>query len=159
MIESVGELWEYPASVRVITTNGHTNKAGNLVMGRGCAKEAAERFPMLAYYLGQVVARKGNRTSIVSPKMLAGLSGDTSAAIPYWLVTFPVKNHWRDKADLKLIARSAEELVGHANEFDWSGIVLPRPGCGNGRLQWATVRLILEPLLDDRFTVLRREDG
>lgn len=155
MIETTGELWEHPAPIKVITTNGHTNKAGSLVMGRGCAREAAERFPMLAYYLGQVVARKGNHVTVVKPEMLRGLGADVS----FWLATFPVKHYWRDKADLKLIARSAGELVEYANQLGWGDIVLPRPGCGNGRLQWSSVRLVLEPLLDDRFTVIRRENG
>jgi hypothetical protein len=34
---------------------------------------------------------------------------------------------------------------------------MPRPGCGNGKLDWRVVRLILRPYLDDRFTVVSFE--
>ncbi len=42
-----------------------------------------------------------------------GIAGDA----PY-LVTFPVKDHWSDTADILLIERSAHELVALTDELD-----------------------------------------
>jgi hypothetical protein len=41
-----------------------------------------------------------------------------------------------------------------ADKFRWQHIVMPRPGCGNGGLDWADVEPVLSKLLDDRFTVI-----
>jgi hypothetical protein len=32
-------------------------------------------------------------------------------------------------------------------------VLLPRPGCGNGHRTWDEVCPVIEPILDDRFTV------
>lgn len=33
-------------------------------------------------------------------------------------------------------------------------VLLPRPGCGNGKLQWDFVKREIEDLLDDRVTIV-----
>jgi len=45
-------LWEYPADARVITTNGFVKNNGEAVMGRGCAREAARKYPRLPLFWG-----------------------------------------------------------------------------------------------------------
>jgi len=70
-----------------------------------------------------------------------------------------VKHHWRERADLILIERSARELVDFVTDLWERGpatICLVRPGCGNGGLDWKDVRPVLAPLLDDRFMVVER---
>lgn len=109
-----------------ITTNGAINSYGKLVMGRGCAKEAAIKFDGLAEQLACRVRADGNHVYSVSTIKL---------------LTFPVKHHWAEAADLKLIRRSAEELANFADTHQWPLIYLPRPGCGNGRLNWGDVEL------------------
>jgi hypothetical protein len=144
MIEIAGDLWEAHALGHwvAITTNPVINSKGNLVMGRGVALEAARRFPELPRRLADLVGRYGNRV----------------LAVPeYRLLSFPVKHHWRDYASLSLIERSAHEIV----DDRFMGVVrypvyLVRPGCGNGRLQWAQVREIIAPILDNRFIIVER---
>jgi hypothetical protein len=140
MIEVTGNLWTYPADVRVITTNGTVRSDGACVMGRGCALEATRRYPGINFTLGQALKRHGNHVHVLA-RTDVGL-----------LVSFPVKHHWREKADLELIRRSAVELVKLTKSGD--RVVLPRPGCGNGHLEWVTVKPILEPLMDNRFHVI-----
>lgn len=143
MREVYGDLWTYPADVRVITTNGMVNKNGHAVMGRGCALEAADRWPQLPKLLGYNLkpSNGGNH-------------------VWWWnlddqcIVTFPVKHDWRDKADLKIIERSAEELEGEADIYTDGPIVMPRPGCGYGGLDWEEVKPILEVYFDDRFHII-----
>lgn len=71
------------------------------------------------------------------------------------LASFPVKRHWREKADLELIERSARQLVEIVENRSYAAAVLPRPGCGNGSLSWEAVRPVLERALPgERFTVI-----
>lgn len=147
MIEVTGNLWTYePADARCITTNGDVRKDGRAVMGRGCAYEAKERYPDIQMDLGRCLTRAGNHVHEL-------------IKIDNWvLLTFPVKHHWNDQADLDLICRSALELMRYLDhdEIGLKHVLLPRPGCGNGRLRWEDVRTVLYPILDDRVYVIDR---
>jgi hypothetical protein len=54
-----------------------------------------------------------------------------------------------EEADLVLIAASARQLRGLAEDRPEETFVLPRPGCGNGRLDWTVVRPLLLSLPDN----------
>lgn len=123
----------------MITTNGFVTKDGRAVMGRGCALEAKTKFEGIDFALGRLIKDHGNRCHIL---------GD------YGLVSFPVKHHWKEQADLDLIIRSAHELVQLADAHGWQFVVMPRPGCGNGKLKWADVKPAIAGILDDRFRVI-----
>lgn len=131
-----GDLWTYPADVRIITTNGDVRKDGCAVMGRGCAREAAYRFVMLPRELGVYLRKYGNHVTLF-PK--------------YNLMTFPVKHHWDEDADLTLITRSAKELERFL--LPQRRFLMPRAGCGNGRLQWEDVKTVLETLPDNVYVI------
>ena len=149
MIEIYGDLWLHrPADARVITTNGYVRNDGAAVMGRGCAKQAKDLFPGVEYSLGQALDRYGNHVSKIWT-----IHGKTP------LYSFPVKHHWSQQASEQLIEQSANELVAiidlHSQSVQQlNAIVLPRPGCGNGNLAWEIVKLIIEPILDNRFHVI-----
>jgi hypothetical protein len=38
--------------------------------------------------------------------------------------------------------------------MNWTTVIMPRPGCGNGRLRWQDVSKVLSDILDDRFVVV-----
>lgn len=59
MIEVKGNLWDIPADWRGITTNGTINKAGEIVMGKGCALEAKRRYPGLPRAIASYVSTWG----------------------------------------------------------------------------------------------------
>ena len=143
MKEIYGDLWEISCDLRVITTNGDTNRMGAAVMGRGCALEAKRRITGIEYHFAKLLKRWGNRVMRLT-RVRKGAD----------LASFPVKHHWHDEADPELIRRSAEQLVAFADKFGYENVVLPRPGCGNGRLRWEEVRPILEQVLDERFSVV-----
>ena len=146
MIEVKGDLWTYPASVVVITTNGFVKKNGECVMGRGCALEAKRKNPAIPKMLGDLIRDHGNHVHII-------FRGNPLCLSPM-IVSFPVKHAWFEKADPALIERSAHELVALADEMKWITLVMPRPGCGNGGLDWDDVRPLIAPILDDRFVVI-----
>jgi hypothetical protein len=139
MIEVVGNLWTYPADVRVITTNGFVKTNGECVMGRGCALEAKNQWPDIAKKLGDEIKESGNHVALLR-------SNDPV------LFSFPVKHKWFEKADIELIRQSAIDLRKLTKCM--GTVVLPRPGCGNGQLRWEDVKPVLEPILDDRFHVI-----
>ncbi|MCM0080878.1 ADP-ribose-binding protein [Geomonas sp. Red32] len=139
MRETVDDIWRHLGrAVICITTNGQVSKKGSAVLGRGCAKQAQERFPELPLRLGALLAEGGNHVHLL---------GDG-------LVSFPVEETPWSNPELRLIRQSAEELRALADLHGWTEIVVPRPGCGGGGLNWNDVRPLLEDLFDDRFTVV-----
>jgi O-acetyl-ADP-ribose deacetylase (regulator of RNase III) len=148
--QAVGNLWTFPADARCITTNGATCHDGQAIMGRGVAARAKERWPMLPVVLGELIRRHGNHVQLLmSPETIQPPFDDFAH-----IVSFPVKHHWRQPADLALIQRSCAELMDLADRTGLRSIALPRPGCGNGRLDWAEVGPAIAPLLDDRVTIV-----
>jgi len=140
MKEIKGNLWTQPSeAIIAVTTNGIVDKFQRLVMGRGCAQEAAALCPNLPRILGKLVADQGNHAHYVSE---------------YNIVSFPTKNHWRDNSDIELIRQSAREVVYLADQHGWTSVIIPRPGTGYGRLQWPDVKKVLEGILDDRFSII-----
>ncbi len=152
MKEVKGNLWDFPTDAVVITTNGYVRRNGTAVMGRGTALQAARRFPGIASILGAHIQFRGN---VVASTNVCGPHDMEYKTI----VFFPVKYNWWEKADLELIERSAHQLVALTDVAGWKAIAMPRPGCGNGQLDWSDVKAVVAPILDDRFTVIEiKED-
>jgi len=176
MNEARADLWSYIGKVDAIfiTTNMAAKNNGNAVMGRGCAFEAATRWPNIPNVLGRYLMQ-GNHFPV--PLWRIGPT-DVAGQLPTQLWSFPVKDKgfvpqtpeelnslvttqqvprmsvgkfvpsWARKASLELIADSARYIQA----LDIKSAVLPRPGCGAGELDWDTVSETLHSILDDRFT-------
>lgn len=145
MREIVGNLWDYyrEGFILCITTNGSLKKNGEAVMGRGCAAQAKHRFSGLPGLLGERIRRWGN---------ILGSIGETR------LTAFPTKNRWQDKSEIALIFQSAIALARLARHFPTTTYVLPRPGCGNGGLDWETqVKPVIQNLLPDNVWIISKE--
>lgn len=145
MIERAADLWLEPADFRVITTNGAIRRDGCAVMGRGCAREAAQRYPAFPKLLGDRLKATGNRVYFFA---------DQTLGAPCGVFTFPVKHHWNERADMDLIAASVESFKRQL--LACARYVMPRPGCGNGQLDWRRVRPLLVDL-PDTVTVVHFE--
>jgi hypothetical protein len=140
MLETVGDIWEHAdrGAVIVITTNGSLTRNQRAVLGRGVARQAVLRFPGLDDTLGRLLAEHGCHVF------------DLGNGI----VSFPVEETAWSQPDLRIIARSAEELRRLADRSGWQRVVVPRPGCGGGGLAWKDVRPLLAPWFDHRFIVI-----
>jgi len=139
MIEACGDIWEHLGrAVIAVTTSGSVTRDGKAVMGRGVACQAAQRFPGLPGVLGLLLKNAGNH---VHP-------------LGEGIVSFPVEESAWACPDLRLISRSARELRELADREGWEMVVVPRPGCGGGGLEWPEVRPLLEEHFDDRFYVI-----
>ena len=144
MLEVKGNAWDVylDYDVLCLTTNGFVKSNGECVMGAGIAKTAKTKFPKVPHILGTYIKKYGNRCFKIAKV------NDTH------LVSFVVKHVWWDKADMDLIRKSCKEITEMADKFGWEKILLPRPGCGNGKLKWNDVKPVLSDLLDDRFHVI-----
>ncbi len=145
MKEIVGDIWDFHEQGKwiVITTNGTIKANGELVMGKGIALQARQRYPDIPKTLGSYIKEYGTRVA------LDGQHG---------LIFFPTKYDWRKASDLKLIEVSACELTEQLELVKGypTPIYMPRPGCGNGGLNWEDVKPVLEKYLDDRFVVVSK---
>lgn len=146
MIEDIGDLWDYPADAVVITTNGYVKNDGTAVMGRGSAREAADRWIFLPSLLGEAINTFGNEVFIWTLKEL-----HEDEVIDKNVFTMPVKHNWWEPADIELIEKSAVNLSIETDLWNFESVVMGRPGCGNGGLKWQEVKPVLEEILDDRF--------
>lgn len=144
MREMQVDIWSYQGqAILAITTNGSLTPDGRAIMGRGVAKQAAERFPELRHKLGRLLQVRGNHVH----EILLGL------------VSFPVEETPFSLPELSLIRRSAEELRQLTDQCGWRQVVVPRPGCGGGGMRWEEVKPVLEEFFDDRFIVVAARES
>lgn len=144
MREIVGDLWDEHArgAIVAITTNGMVNKVGRAVMPRGCARQARERFPEILNTLGLCLSLHGNHVFDLG----------------HQIVSFPVEEDPYQVAETRLIDQSCRELAELADYKGWQKIVVPRPGCGGGGLEWSAVKTILTRHFDERFHVISSKE-
>lgn len=138
MILEKGNMWDVfgETDIFMITTNPIQRNDGAVVMGRGIALQAKERFPQLPYDFGYMLTRYKDNV---------GYIGNYDYQRIYW---FMVKDHWRNHASLEIITRSVERTK-HLFELSDERVDLNFPGIGNGRLQRNDVLPILETLPDN----------
>jgi hypothetical protein len=128
MKEFLGSIWvHYMVADHFvcITTNGTIKKDGAAVMGRGNAKQAKIVIPGIDKILGQYLRENGNVAGVLRTDEFENC-----------LIVFPVKHKWWEEADRKLIYESAKFLWAEATNNPGNTYHLPRPGCGNGKLDW-----------------------
>jgi len=141
------------------TINTVVKPNGELVMGAGVAKVFATRCSKLKKEWGrQINTWMPNTTSLLITKVEAGIFIDDnlmSLPRPFFAVGFPTKYDWRRQSNLVLIERSMCQLTKAADAHKWTRILLPRPGCANGGLDWDTqIKPMCDDHLDERFTVI-----
>ena len=137
-IYEVGDMWSIweETDLFLITTNATLKANGALVMGRGIAREARDRFPGLDLALGKAIGESGRVYGLlVSPRWPAKKLG-----------AFQVKRHYREPADLELIRFSTEQLLAWLEEHPGVRVDLNFPGIGNGGLPIQAVRPIVDML-------------
>jgi hypothetical protein len=128
--EDIWKRWDAKQTI-VVPTNGTINSRGLAVMGRGVAKQAAERFDNLRFMLAIHLRENGNVPCLFQAQNL---------------ITFPVKHEWHEYASLELIKRSAALLVTIIDKYPGiKPVACPKVGCGNGGLNWPDV---VEPVIE-----------
>lgn len=181
MKEIKGDILEFMGNYDFVcvTTNGFVKANGENVMGAGVAKAFKDVYPSLPKLVGRNIRKFGNIVDFICH--LQDGNGDSITS----LLTFPTKpatvtiNNvldtkylvpWRRKyfyrngvivpgffalSTLELVEESLKQLVEYVDSFENVTVLLPRPGCSNGGLDWyKDVKPLCNKYLDNRFTII-----
>lgn len=154
MILEKGDMWDVfdQTELFLITTNPIRRNDGAVVMGRGIAKQAKDRFPRLPYDFGNCLRFMEYPGYTPEQMRYTGLIDRYGGTMVGY---FMVKDHWREPAKLSIIEKSVDYLLGSMIVRDGSGrlsnarIDLNFPGIGNGKLTREDVLPLLERLPDN----------
>jgi hypothetical protein len=139
MIFEKGNMWDVyeETDLFCITTNSTLNKKGELVMGKGIALQAKQRFPDLPRMAGRLIVSE----------TVYGLMVCHMPVTPIGL--FQTKIHWRNPSLPSVIEISVNNLISYIKvRPDWKRIDLNFPGVNNGKLKKELVMPIIEKLPD-----------
>ena len=111
------------------------------IMGKGVALQFRQAYPenfreyQRACRAGEV--RPGHMFITQNPSLVG----------PRYLINFPTKRHWRDRARIEDIRSGLEALTHDVKRLGIGSIAIPPLGCGSGGLQWSEVRPLIEGAL------------
>lgn len=117
------------ALVNTVNTEG--------VMGKGIALQFKKAFPA-SYEVYRRVCQAGQMN--VGKVLVVPLG----TLVPRYIIHFPTKKHWKGKSRIEYIEAGLIDLVAQIRQLDIRSIAVPPLGCGNGGLDWADVRVLLE---------------
>ena len=169
MKELKGDLFSIECDAVCISTNGFIKANGENVMGKGCAKEAADYFPELPKILGDRIKKYGNVVNKL--RHFEGVAILSFPVKPVSNICVTVKsqvvNHmqylykmgdkipgWACVANVSIIEQSARQLVEMTDKNGWTKVLIPFVGTGAGELRWSDVKPVLDKILDDRFVAV-----
>ena len=167
MKELKGDLFSIPCDAICISTNGFVKNNGECVMGRGCAKQAADYFPEIPKLLGSNIRANGNNVTHLNDYCGVGIvafpvkpetksyMGSKCEVVKHMQSKFSIGDRvpgWACVADIELIKKSAVQLVKLTDKEGWEKVLIPRVGAGYGELDWKDIKPVLDEILDDRFT-------
>jgi hypothetical protein len=150
MHEIIGNFWEeakkdcYDAII--CTTNEIIKTNGELVMGAGIAKDFAQRYPNSPLEWGQRIKEIGEDYHVLVSLLHSK---------PH-LVALQTKKHWRDNSSYYLVKSSLYRLQLIAVALNWKKVLMTRPGCGNGGLDWNEIKKQFINNNYDRFYVINK---
>lgn len=131
-----GDLLSAPVEAVVNTVNTRG------VMGKGIALQVKQRWPEVdrAY---RAASKRGEVELGHMYVVERGGLGDG----PRLVINFPTKDHWRSKSRLADITTGLADLRALVERLGVASIAVPPLGCGNGGLDWADVRPLIEEAL------------
>ena len=121
-----------------ITTNSTLNKAGELIMGAGIAKDAKTLYPDLPLLYGKQIKEK---------KVVGGFYGCLLAKEKF--IAFQTKLHWKESSPISVVEKSIFMLSRLATKYNDKVFGLPFPAINNGGLSPNDVYPLLIKLPDN----------
>lgn len=168
MIEKAPDFWKELETglfdAAVCTTNQIVTARGYLVMGGGIAREFRDNFPGIDREWGARISRdlmhnpgKEYNDLLICTRNEDCLYGEKRWAYPVeYLIGLPTKRNYEDDSPEELVIKSCKGLKYLANSMGWEHVLLTRPGCGLGGLDWKDIKKKIS-FLDDRFVVMHNE--
>lgn len=132
-----GNLLEAPVEAVVNTVN----TVG--VMGKGIALMFKERFE--ENYKAYAAACRAGEVQVGRMFVTPGVELEG----PRWIINFPTKKDWKHPTKLEWVQSGLEALKQVITDKQIRSIAIPPLGCGNGGLEWAVVRPMIEAALSD----------
>ncbi|MBS7565904.1 macro domain-containing protein [Mucilaginibacter sp. Bleaf8] len=111
------------------------------VMGKGIALQFKNRFPENFKAYKDAVSN-----GILVTGKVQVVPVNSSTGVKY-IVNFPTKQHWRNPSKLIWVEEGLTDLVTQIKVYDIQSIAIPPLGCGNGGLDWGTVKPLIENAL------------
>ena len=125
-------LFDSPAQTLVNTVN----TAG--VMGKGIAKTFREQYPNMYSEYRKLCDRE---------QLAIGNLHLWKEADNRWVLNFPTKTTWRLPSKIEYVEKGLQTFVDNYEKMGIVSISFPPLGCGNGNLDWADVRPLMESYL------------
>ena len=114
------------------------------IMGKGIALQLKNQFPNNF----KIYAKACKEKTFDIGQLL--ITEDTSLLYGNKIIiNFPTKTDWRKPSEYEYIERGLQELVKIIREKEIRSIAIPPLGAGNGGLNWAKVKTILEKYLSE----------
>lgn len=154
MIEVKGDFWKEAlnADALVCTINGVVMSNGRLVMGAGIAKQFRDKYsPNLDLAWGQ--QRLGQPEGLLISKLATQCFELKDCEMT--LIGLPTKTDWKKPSDINFVAHNLQLLLEYVNVNDFKKVVMTRPGCGHGGLQWSQVKPLMQEFNDNVFVIER----
>ena len=146
------ELLDYSGwwtGVKFFTSNLTTNAKGELVMGAGNALAVKRLYPDAPAVFGQLLGKY----TPDKPLLLQYRVDDDASMM---IAAFPTKHHWKDKADIDLIAKGVKQLLDISRQTTFIDFHLPMPGVGLGGLQVGSVLNLIHELPNNVYIYYKR---
>jgi O-acetyl-ADP-ribose deacetylase (regulator of RNase III) len=134
----VGNLLDAPAEALVNTVN----TVG--VMGKGIALQFKKAFPH-NFKRYREACSKGE----LSTGKLLVIKDSNLLIGEKLIINFPTKQHWKMPSRHEYIASGLIALVKFLKEHPVKSIALPALGCGNGGLDWLSVKPMIVGMLSE----------
>lgn len=104
------------------------------VMGKGLALQFKKKYP-----INFRVYRDACASGYLRPGRMLTAKEDGK-----FIINFPTKDDWRQKSKLTYIEEGLVSLLDEIEKHNIKSIAIPPLGCGNGGLEWQTVRKLIE---------------
>jgi O-acetyl-ADP-ribose deacetylase (regulator of RNase III) len=108
------------------------------VMGKGIALQFKKEFPYnYAVYRNACLKHELQTGHLLTVKDTSLLLGERL------VINLPTKTHWRLPSEYSYIAEGLIALAKLVTAYEIANIALPALGCGNGGLDWPTVKQMI----------------
>jgi len=114
------------------------------VMGKGIALQFKRAFPN--NYKAYSKACKNDLVDIGKLFVFKDMNLTAGEKI---IINFPTKKHWRNSSEYTFIETGLDDLIRIIESYSIQSIAIPPLGAGNGGLNWARVKKIIETKLKD----------